>query len=476
MRHIAALVATLLLFAGPAYAKSVHSTAKHVHHKTVKTIKRPSSVKKAAAARERTELLLPRITVSAEGELLPDLRAAEAIVYDPLTDTVIYQSNASLVRPIASITKIMTAEVFLETNPDLSQVVLVGAADTKQASHTYLRAGDRVTADDLMHLLLIASDNAAARVLARISPWGSAGFVNHMNDKAASLGLTNTTYADPSGLLKANMSTALDMARLIIMVSNNDYIAHVMQTAQYAFRTVAHRQVAFHTTDHLLMHKVPVMAAKTGFTNPAGFCLASLLQLPTQQTVAIVVLGARSNAERFIEVENLYQWVLLHAKAIALKMQDAIPADHLSERGMEFIKQVEGFHATPYYDSHGYAVGYGFHRWNGRPVTKHYPKSVTVEEADDQFVSRAPLFQGVLMNNIAVPLSQPAFDSLTSLVYNLGRVNDHIIEKLSVGRAVTLSDFLVTATVKHRPNAGLMQRRLREFVLFAGDYEGELLR
>ncbi len=297
-----------------------------------------------------------------------------------------------------------------------------------------------------------------------------------MNRRASQLGLFNTSYADPSGLLKANLSTASDMARLIADVSENTYISGIMQTAAYSFHTLTPpRLVSFHTTDHLLMHDVPVMAAKTGFTNPAGFCLASLLRLPSMQTVAIVVLGAKTNAERFIEVENLYQWWTLHTKALLLHVEDVLPAVHLSERGMAFIKSTEGFHATPYWDSHGYAVGYGFHRWLDKPVTRYYPKRVTVEEADAQFESQITLFEGVLMQSIAQPLSQPAYDSLVSVAYNLGRINVQIIEKLSAGQGVTPGDFLATATVHNRPDAGLETRRLREFVMFAGDYAGVLL-
>src|SRR5205807_4550562 len=112
-----------------------------------------------------------------------------------------WEENAQTRRSIASITKMMTATVFLENNPDLSQEVTVARGDVFQASTTHLHANDKVTADDLLHLLLIASDNAAARALARVSPYGSQGFIGRMNEKAAELGLQSTHYADPPGLL-----------------------------------------------------------------------------------------------------------------------------------------------------------------------------------------------------------------------------------------------------------------------------------
>ena len=99
-------------------------------------------------------------------------------------------------RSIASITKVMTATVFVESDPDMSQKVTVDRADVRAASTTYLRANDVITVGDLLHLLLIASDNAAARVLARVSPWGSGGFVVRMNEKAAELGM-EASFAKP---------------------------------------------------------------------------------------------------------------------------------------------------------------------------------------------------------------------------------------------------------------------------------------
>src|SRR5262249_48552758 len=247
-----------------------------------------------------------------------DVRAAAAIIYNPETNQVLWEENSQAQRSIASITKMMTAVVFMEINPDLTQPVTVARSDVFQASTTRLRADDHVTTDDLMHLLLIASDNAAARALARISPFGSQGFVGRMNEKAEELGLHSTHYADPSGLLSDNVSSAYDMARLIAHVSSDDRIASIMRTPEYTFYTGSNRPVTFHSTKHRLGRSdVDVLAGKTGFITAAGYCLATLLRLPSSnQQVAVVVLGARSNASRFMETENLFTW--LSSKATTL--------------------------------------------------------------------------------------------------------------------------------------------------------------
>jgi D-alanyl-D-alanine endopeptidase (penicillin-binding protein 7) len=271
-----------------------------------------------AMAREMADTVLPRFKVDAAGDLVPDVRAAAAIIFNPETNQILWEENSQDQRSIASITKVMTATVFLESDPDLSQAVTVARGDTFQASTTHLRTNDKVTADDLLHLLLIASDNAAARALARISPHGSEGFVARMNEKAAELGLQSTHYADPSGLLSENVSSAYDMARLITHASADERIASVMRTYEYTVYPQNRRAVTFHSTNHLLGRSdVEVRAGKTGFISKAGYCLATLLRMPQGgQEVAVVVLGARSNAGRFMESRNLFNWVSTKATTI----------------------------------------------------------------------------------------------------------------------------------------------------------------
>ena len=276
-----------------------------------RSARRPRRSSRAALqARQLQEAQEPRFKLDGAGALVPDLSAEASIIYNPETGQVLWEENAQNQRSIASITKIMTAAVFLENDPDLSQEVVIGRPDVRQASTTYLRAGYKVSADDLLHLLLIASDNAAARTLARMSPQGSAGFVVRMNEKAAELGLTNTQYADPSGLLSANVSTAYDMARLITYVAGDHRIASIMQQ-QYHTVAFGRRTVTVHSTNQLVMKgDVDVLGGKTGFIRSAGYCLATLLRLPQNgPQVAVVILGAKSNARRFWETRHLFNWL-----------------------------------------------------------------------------------------------------------------------------------------------------------------------
>ncbi len=307
------------------------ATARPVRQKVVrKTVKKPTSrysaklsrARRAKLARARAARLfrdtpIPRFKTDPNGDIVPDLHAAAAIIYNPETNQVLWESNSQDKRSIASITKVMTATVFVESDPDMSTRVTVDRIDVRNASTTHLRANDVVTVGDLLHLLLIASDNAAARVLARVSPWGSGGFVARMNEKAAELGLTNTSYADPSGLDSNNVSSAYDMARLISYASSDERIASVMRLPEYTVQT-NRRTVTIHSTNQILRKgDIDVLAGKTGFISKAGYCLATLLQIPeVNQQVAVVVLGARSNTGRFMETRNLFEWLSTKAQQV----------------------------------------------------------------------------------------------------------------------------------------------------------------
>lgn len=269
---------------------------------------RTARARAAAALREAEE---PKFKLDDAGALIPDVRAEAAIIYNPENGQILYESNSQGTRSIASITKIMTAAVFLENGPDLSQEIVVQRADVRAASTTYLRAGYKLPLYDILHLMLIASDNAAARVLSRSSSFGSyEAFIARMNEKARELGLTSTHYSDPSGLLAANVSSAYDMARLIAYVAGDERISSVMRK-QYHTIAVGRRTITVHSTNQLVMKgDVDVLGGKTGFISKAGYCLATLLRLPQGgPQVAVVILGARSNAGRFWETRHLFNWL-----------------------------------------------------------------------------------------------------------------------------------------------------------------------
>ena len=281
----------------------------------------------AVQARALRDAQEPRFKLDETGSQVPDLRAEAAIIFDPETGKVLWEQNSQDTRSIASITKVMTAVVFLEDNPDLTREVVVTRPDVYRASTTFLRAGYKVTTGDLLHLLLIASDNAAARALARVSIYGTEGFINRMNQKAAELGLNSTHYVDTSGLMSDNVSSAYDMARLIAQVSGDERISSIMQKQEHTV-TAGRRRISVRSTNQLVRAgDVDVLGGKTGFIRKAGYCLATLLRLPQGgPQVAVVVLGAKSNAGRFWETRHLFNWLAGKAQGIFVPTVEAASA------------------------------------------------------------------------------------------------------------------------------------------------------
>jgi D-alanyl-D-alanine endopeptidase (penicillin-binding protein 7) len=306
----------------PVPKKKVASSAKMTRYSSSRRA-RLARARAARLAREMREVANPLFRVDETGEVIPEVRAAAAIVYDPATQQVLWEENADTTRSIASITKVMTAVVLLETETDLSREVVVDKVSVRGARHTYLRAGEVVRIDDLLHMMLIASDNAAARLLARSSALGYDGFIDAMNAKAAELGLEHAHYSDPSGLESANVASARDMARLIAFVANDERLASIMRKTEYRVVT-SRRVVVVHNTNRLVGSEVPVEGGKTGFIRSAGYCLATLLRLPRGEQVAVVVLGARSNAGRFMETRHLFNWVTRRASTL-FESQSQVP-------------------------------------------------------------------------------------------------------------------------------------------------------
>ena len=304
----------------PARATKSTTTAKKKAYSASTARARRAQLARARAtarARELRELQTPRFRVDEFGREVPDVRAEAAIIYNPETGEVLWENHSKDQRSMASITKVMTAIVFLESETPVSTMVTVERSDVARASTTYLRAGFKLTAEDLLNLLLIGSDNAAARALARSSVLGYDAFIQRMNDKARELGLESTVYADPSGLLAENLSSAYDLARLIAYASADERVGAIMRKTSFSTH-VGKRMITANSTNQIVRSgDIDVVGGKTGFISRSGYCLATLLRLPqSNQQVAFVVLGAKSNASRFWETRHLFNWMTSRTKAL----------------------------------------------------------------------------------------------------------------------------------------------------------------
>jgi D-alanyl-D-alanine endopeptidase (penicillin-binding protein 7) len=228
-----------------------------------------------------------------------------AVVLDPVSGRVLFEKNADQAVPIASISKLMTALVFLDQKPDLLRMAEVTREELYGGGHTQLRNHERLTLGDLLHMSLMCSDNVATRVLARESGLAPYEFLQRMNDKAADLGLQDTKFVEFTGLDQGNVSTATDVARLLQAAAKNDLIHSITTTTSYDFRSDTHpHHIA--STNRLLYGRYQVLGGKTGFINEAGYCFATWIRADGRDMIA-VVLGAPTNATRFADVVRLIQ-------------------------------------------------------------------------------------------------------------------------------------------------------------------------
>jgi len=231
--------------------------------------------------------------------------ARNAILVDPGTGEVLFEKNSASVVPIASLTKLMTALVFLEQKPALEREVEVTPGEIAGAGHTQLRRREVVALGDLLHMSLMCSDNVATRVLARESGLPPEEFLARMNRKAVELGLPEARFVEFTGLDERNVATAADVARLLHAAAHDPLIQQITTTREYEFRT-GRRLHAVHNTNRLLYGRWDVLGGKTGFILPAGYCFATWIRTQGRELIA-VVLGAPTNATRFADAVRLFQ-------------------------------------------------------------------------------------------------------------------------------------------------------------------------
>jgi serine-type D-Ala-D-Ala carboxypeptidase (penicillin-binding protein 5/6) len=241
----------------------------------------------------------------------PDLPVAAAAILDRQTGRFIFLLHASTERPMASTTKIMTAKVVLDSGISLGKVVTVGSMNlADDESEVGLKAGEKLTVNQLLQALLVASANDAARTLA-ISVGGSeAAFVAQMNATALLLGLKHTHFENPHGIDAAgHYTTARDLTRLAwIELRDPRFAGFVRMTSVVLPKPDGTGSERFETTDtFMLEHPGWVYGVKTGHTNQAGSCLVSAGTYKGEQMI-VTVLGAPDPVRRNRALLTLYRY------------------------------------------------------------------------------------------------------------------------------------------------------------------------
>jgi D-alanyl-D-alanine endopeptidase (penicillin-binding protein 7) len=221
-------------------------------------------------------------------------------VYDVNAKKESIASNQLVVRPIASITKLMTAMVALDHFKDLKEKIKIKNGSKLPPDH--------YTIEDLLTAMLVRSDNIAAETIAENFPGGREAFLRAMNHKAYFSKLTNTKFIDPSGLSVHNVSTAEEVGKMVLMASNYDFIKNTSTKKQASFEVLQKKKakvlILENTNRKLLFEFASIILSKTGFTNPAGFCLALAVEQDHKKYI-IVILGTKSPKQRIDLAEKL---------------------------------------------------------------------------------------------------------------------------------------------------------------------------
>ena len=277
-----------------AAASSSHAAKKAPH--------RPRR-RRGRRLRRQATFSLPQVTPSG----IPRLHAKAAYVVDATTNRVLFQRNPDSVYPIASLTKLMTALVFFQTQPRFDQVVEITADDVYHSSRSHIRPHEEITVRDLLHAALMSSDNVATKALVRSCGVPRDEFVRRMNAIADSMHLTGTRFVEPTGLDEQNVATVQAIATMLRTAASNPIISSIMQKQTYTFASnrKLHRLV---NTNRLLKSKWRITGGKTGFINEAGYCFATMVETPSGTEVTAVLLGAPSNRLRFAEARRLLDW------------------------------------------------------------------------------------------------------------------------------------------------------------------------
>jgi len=228
------------------------------------------------------------------------------MITDITESRILCATNAEEVRAMASITKLMTAMIALDYDDSMDHKIMLSR---KAGSYLPLR---EYTRGELFHALLVKSDNGAAESFAQNYPGGREAFLQQMNIRAKTLGMTHTYFDDPSGLSSKNVSTARDITLMVMAAAYYERIREISTKKSAHITTESKRKqrtVVLNNTNRLILSQVDgVQLSKTGYTNPAGFCVAIMVEkvINNEKHYQVyVVMGAKNPKQRADEVKRL---------------------------------------------------------------------------------------------------------------------------------------------------------------------------
>ena len=242
----------------------------------------------------------------------PKIRSLRAIVVNQKSGEIIYKKNSKQKASIASLTKLMTAMVILDSGLDLSEEVRISKKDIDKLKWTKsrLHIGATLSRLELLKVALISSDNRAAYALSRAYPSGRKAFIEAMNVKAIQLGMENSQFRDPTGLDKRNISTAQDLVKMVQAAYEYKLIRKITTTPSEKV-TIGKRNTpfGFTNTNRLVRRGVwDIGLSKTGFIREAGRCLVMQTTI-NNNPIIMVFLKSHGRYTRLGDANRVKKWI-----------------------------------------------------------------------------------------------------------------------------------------------------------------------
>ncbi len=253
------------------------------------------------------------------------LRSEHVIVISDDTGHVLMSKSPDAIVPIASLTKLMTAMVVLDSKPNMDEKISIEEADVDMLKHSksHVPVGTTLTRKEIFELALMSSDNRAAASLARTYPGGNAAFLRAVQAKIKALGLTNTTIKEPTGLSPENTSTAADLGKMAQAAGKYPLIANITTDKSNTIRMNG-RAYMVKNTNHLVgASGWDVLLSKTGFTNEAGHCLIMRIEQAGAHAT-LVLLNARANSTRVFDALQIRQFLSRQPTLVAISQQPVV--------------------------------------------------------------------------------------------------------------------------------------------------------
>ncbi|SOZ37744.1 D-alanyl-D-alanine endopeptidase [Cupriavidus neocaledonicus] len=238
------------------------------------------------------------------------LRSSVALVMDQNSNEVLFQKNAGAVLPIASITKLMTALVVMDSRLPMDEVLTITEEDrdTEKHSSSRLRFGTQLTRQELLLLALMSSENRAASALGRHYPGGLPAFVQAMNRKARELGMNDSHFVDSSGLSSSNVSSATDLVRMVNAAYRNPTIREFSTQTEHEVNVLGRTQHYVSTNRLVRGGNWEIGLQKTGFISEAGQCLVMQARVHGRNVV-MVFLDSAGKLSRFADANRVKDWL-----------------------------------------------------------------------------------------------------------------------------------------------------------------------